>query len=152
MRQVIQEKKTNHSLRATGATAMFAAQVPEKMIKDVTGHKSSKALALYERHTVAQKQGLSMVLAGSSSSGPTSFSTQVNKVQQLEAAQKSRHISNSRANPAGLFSSLFQGLTNCTINFSPQSINIGVGFGEFASSEVDEFDSIVTELPMDNFD
>ena len=93
-----------------------------------------------------------MVLAGSSSSGPTSFSTQVNKVKQLEAAQKSRHISNSRANPAGLFSSLFQGLTNCTINFSPQRINIGVAFGEFASSEMDEFDSIVTEMPMDNFD
>ena len=42
----IQENKTNHSLHATGATAMFAAQVPEKMIIDVTGHKSSKALAL----------------------------------------------------------------------------------------------------------
>ena len=101
---------------------------------------------------MAQKQGFSVVLAGSSSSGPTSFSIQVNKVQQLEAAQKSRHISNSRANPAGLFSSLFQGLTNCTINFSPQSINIGVGFGEFASSDMDEFDSIVTEMPMNNFD
>ena len=93
-------QKTNHSLHATGVTAMFAAQVPKKMIKDVTGHKSSKALALYERPTMAQKQGLSMVLAGSSSSGPTSFSTQVNKVQQLEAAQKSRHPSDSRANPA----------------------------------------------------
>ena len=67
------QEKTNHSLHATGATAMFAAQVPEKMIKDVTGHKSSKALAPYEQPTVAQKQGLSMVLAGSSSSGPTSF-------------------------------------------------------------------------------
>ena len=42
----IQEKKTNHSLHATGATSMFAAQFPEKMTKDVTGHKSSKALAL----------------------------------------------------------------------------------------------------------
>ena len=71
----IQEKKTNHSLHATGATAMFAAQIPEKMIKDTTCHKSSKALALYERPTVTQKQGFSMVLAGSSSSGPTSFST-----------------------------------------------------------------------------
>ena len=45
----IPEKKTNHSLRATGASAMFNAEVPEKMIKSVTGHKSSKALAIYER-------------------------------------------------------------------------------------------------------
>ena len=56
------------------------------------------------------------------------------------------------ANLAGLFSPLFQGLNNCTINFSPQSINIGVGYGEFVSSEMGEFDSIVTEMPMDNFD
>ena len=42
----IEEKKSNHSLRASGATAMFAANVPEKMIKEVTGHKSSKALEL----------------------------------------------------------------------------------------------------------
>ena len=34
-------RKTNHSLRATGATAMFNANVPEKVIRDVTGHCSS---------------------------------------------------------------------------------------------------------------
>ena len=34
------------------------------MIKNVTGHKSSKVLALYERPTLAQKQALSKVLAG----------------------------------------------------------------------------------------
>jgi len=33
--------KTNHSLRATGATAMFKANVPEKMIRGVTGHQSN---------------------------------------------------------------------------------------------------------------
>ena len=60
----IEEKK---SLRATGATAMFAAQVPEKMIKDVTRHKSSKALAL----STLLKRALSKVLAG----GPGSTSS-----------------------------------------------------------------------------
>ena len=55
------ERKTNHSLRATGATAMFSAEVPEKMIKGVTGHKSSQALHLYERPTVSQQQALSKV-------------------------------------------------------------------------------------------
>ena len=35
----IQEKRTNHSLCATGATALFAAQLPQKMIKDVTDQK-----------------------------------------------------------------------------------------------------------------
>ena len=36
----IQEKKTNHTLRAIGATALFNAGVPEKLIRDVTGHRS----------------------------------------------------------------------------------------------------------------
>ena len=30
----IEDKKSNHSLRASGTTAMFAAQVHEKMIKE----------------------------------------------------------------------------------------------------------------------
>jgi len=38
----IEDKKSNHSLHASGTTAMFAVQVPEKMIKEETGHTSSK--------------------------------------------------------------------------------------------------------------
>ena len=34
-------EKTNHSLRATGATALFSAGVPERLIRDVTGHQSN---------------------------------------------------------------------------------------------------------------
>ena len=33
----ITERKTNHSLRKTGATALFSAGVPEKIIRDITG-------------------------------------------------------------------------------------------------------------------
>ena len=33
--------KKNHSLRATGASAMFRATVPEKIIREVTGHQSN---------------------------------------------------------------------------------------------------------------
>ena len=63
-------------------TAMFAPRVPEKMIKEVTGHKSSKALALYERPTLAQKQVLSKVPAGGpQSSSSTSFSEEVDKLK-----------------------------------------------------------------------
>ena len=54
-------KKTNHSLRATGASALFNAGVPEKMIRDVTGHRSS-ALLQYERPNLEQKQAVSQIL------------------------------------------------------------------------------------------
>ena len=40
----IHEKKTNHSLRATGASVLFNAGVPEKLICDVTSVKCTAAL------------------------------------------------------------------------------------------------------------
>ena len=45
---------TNHSLRATAATRMFASGVPDKIIAEFTGHKSLKALQVYERTTIEQ--------------------------------------------------------------------------------------------------
>ena len=45
---------TNHSLRAYGATSLFQAQVPEKLIQQRTGHKSLKALRQYERMSDCQ--------------------------------------------------------------------------------------------------
>uniref|UniRef100_A0A1X7UYK7 Uncharacterized protein n=1 Tax=Amphimedon queenslandica TaxID=400682 RepID=A0A1X7UYK7_AMPQE len=35
--------KTNHSLQATGATAMFNAWLPEKIIQKNTSHRSLEA-------------------------------------------------------------------------------------------------------------
>ena len=54
-------KKTNHSLRATGASTMFTAGVPEKIIKNITGHKSSKALEVYERPSTEQLEAVSQL-------------------------------------------------------------------------------------------
>ena len=58
-------RKTNHSLRATGATALFNASVPEKLIRDVTGHRSN-ALHLYERPTEQQRKHVSHILMNGS--------------------------------------------------------------------------------------
>ena len=49
-------QKTNHSLRATGVSELFEAGVPEKIIKERTGHRSLEALRLYERTTSNQHQ------------------------------------------------------------------------------------------------
>ena len=55
---------TNHSVRATSASRMFAAGVPEK---EFTGHKSIKALCQYKRTTVPQlwAAGLAIMTAES---------------------------------------------------------------------------------------
>ncbi len=41
--------KSNHSLRATGAACLYAANVPETIIQQCTGHQSLKSLQVYER-------------------------------------------------------------------------------------------------------
>ena len=46
---------TNHSLRATSITRMFKADVPEKIIAEKSGHKSLKALRMYERTSSLQE-------------------------------------------------------------------------------------------------
>ena len=56
------ENKTNHSLRATGVTTMFAFSVLEKMIGSVSGHRSVDALRTYERPSHAQLQEVSEIL------------------------------------------------------------------------------------------
>ena len=71
----ISEKKTNHSLRATGATALFSAGVPERMIRDVTWHRSN-ALQLYERPSLTEKEAVSSILV----QGTRSFTEEVEKL------------------------------------------------------------------------
>ena len=58
--------KTNHSLRATGASCLFEAKVPEKIVQERTGHRSLKALRIYERTTDEQHQEVSAILANCS--------------------------------------------------------------------------------------
>ena len=72
----IQGNKTNHSLQATGATAMYEAEVPESLIQERTGHRSLKALRVYERSTEAQHQAVSAVL-----SSRTTFHSEMSRSQ-----------------------------------------------------------------------
>ena len=58
----VQGHKTNHSLRATVASELFAAGVPERIIQERTGHRSLKALHTYERTSVKQHQTVSEIL------------------------------------------------------------------------------------------
>ncbi len=56
--------KTNHSLRASSATAMYNAGIPEKLIQERTGHRSLDALRTYERsNDQQQKEAVSSILS-----------------------------------------------------------------------------------------
>ena len=60
------ESKTNHSLRATGITRLYAAGVPEKVIMDRSGHLSKEGVRGYERTTARQEKVVSNLLSTSS--------------------------------------------------------------------------------------
>ena len=59
----IKGNKTNHSLRATGATELYESGVPEKLIQKRTGHRSLEALRVYERTNVQQHKAVSSILS-----------------------------------------------------------------------------------------
>ena len=60
------KKYTNHSLRATGATALFDAGVPEAIIQKRSGHCSTKTLKMYKRVIPDQDLAVSKILHSTS--------------------------------------------------------------------------------------
>ena len=85
---VISRPVTNHSLRASGTTHLFSSGVPEKIIKERTGHTSLDALRCYERTTEGQIQAVSTILAPQA--GKLSF------LESLEQQNKEKkHACNS---------------------------------------------------------
>ena len=60
----IEGKKTNHSLRVSGASTLFEAGVPERVIQQRTGHRSLLSLRMYERVSEGQEKAVSRILTG----------------------------------------------------------------------------------------
>ena len=56
------EEKSNHSLRTTGATSMFQANISERVIQKTTGHRSLQALRCYERASTDQHREVSELM------------------------------------------------------------------------------------------
>ncbi len=105
--------KTNHSLRATGATEMFQANVPEKIIQQRTGHRSHEALRTYERTTADQHRAVSTLLSSSSQS------TYQQLTHTTQQSQLNVHNQIATQGTAGTQVN-FQNVTGCTINVYQQ--------------------------------
>ena len=120
------EQKTNHSLRATGTTAMFNASVPEKMIREVTGHRSS-ALHLYERPTLKQQKDVTSVLMSSNDmeKQPVTLESHVDHhTSSVGAVQEAKLCP-----PPSAIGAMFSGLTNCSISITPQNFIVNLHYG-----------------------
>jgi len=53
---------SNHSLQVSGATELSQAEVPEKVIQDITGHHSIKALRQYKKVSDSKRKLLVIFL------------------------------------------------------------------------------------------
>ena len=146
------ERKSNHSLRATGATEMFAANVPEKLIQSRTGHRSLEALRLYERPSHEQHQAVSKVLT--SAEPQRSFGDELTNIQSSSESTgvvsmvgkrslTKSTIAQSQCPPPWQMPSLFGSMNNCSVNIN---INMNAPHAQSKTSVEEEFDKLVTNV------
>ena len=153
----IEGKFTNHSLRASGATALFQSEAPEKVIQEFTGHRSVKALRQYEKVGSQQKQAACNILNGGAPA--TSFST---KVEKLHSVQQSPNLLSQQAlfppnNASGIttmpnISPHINSSGNCTVNFTVNvcpSENFTIGNAQHSSSSKENYQYLFDELDLD---
>ena len=113
--------KSNHSLRATGATAMLDANVPDKIFQNTTGHRSLESLRKYQKMSLEQHQAVSKVL--------------MSTVNHQNAALVSKE---SNIGDCGI-RSVLRNLTNCSIG----NIIVNINRKDKESEDNEEFDKIV---------
>ena len=87
-------KPTMHSLRATAASELFHAGVPEKVIQQRTGHLSLGGLRQYEKVTTTQQQAVCRVLSVNTNS------TYDNEVSRMSLPSTSSAVPSSHSTSA----------------------------------------------------
>ena len=102
-------EKTNHSLRATGASRLFQASVPEKIIQERTGHRSTDSLRLYKRTADKQHRAIFQILGSKVAVSYTS-------VLQDRVEEKQTTIRQPMEQPANI-APVFN-MSGCTINIA----------------------------------
>ena len=134
--------KTNHSLRATGATSLYEKGVPEKIIQERTGHRSLEALRVYEHTNAEQHLAVSRMLSGRQThymtpyDHPTMYPTMNLQQPQIH---KVSHVSTSTSNQnLGSYPGIHFGVMNgCTFNINSPAVH-GSSSSTYKDDEIDE--------------
>ena len=103
--------KTNHSLRATGATELYKKGVPEKLIQERTGHRSLESLRTYERSSEDQHKAVSTLLSAPAIHSGASYSHCFSSTKT-----KTIDIHPVPSTSQGFMPVSFQNVHGCTIN------------------------------------
>ena len=117
-------KKTNHSLHVSGATSLFEAGVPERVIQQRTGHCSLQSLRVYERVSDGQEKAVSRILTGEKKNYSESLMESTTSSFTYSLPSKVTCNESSSAIQSPIPSSKSSGIqcNNCTVNVysSPQ--------------------------------
>ena len=143
--------KTNHSLRATGATNLFHANVPERIIQKTTGHKSLEALRCYERVSEDQHKSVSQVLMLNSSYTPPAHQAQASvQGENIPAVEETRQKSLTvHARPDyGMLSKVLGDMTNCSIGHITVNVNPTIYIKKTEKEIEDEFDALAKYVQL----
>ena len=111
----LSEKKTNHSLRATAATALFEANIPEKLIQERTGPHSVDALQQYQRSTVQQHQATSKISATNNGLDYQEAAKPISTTASSHASSSASTLATT-SNSQAPFTLNIGSLSGCTIN------------------------------------
>ena len=136
-------RRTNHSLHATGVTALFQSSVPEKIIQKTTGHHSFKALRMYEHMSDKQHQALSKVMM---STNKVTYDKVFKENEVVTCVHVKENNGGKLSVPSSSSSSsrcverIFGDLTNCTIGHI--TINLAPQFSTHSTKIEEEFDSL----------
>ena len=107
---------TNHSLRATAITRMFNSGIPEKVIAENSGHRSTKALRCYEQQTATRVINCP---SNTNATEPVKEASSEFIPSVASSTSESKPLIGASGEPSvqslGGFSGNF---TNCTINIS----------------------------------
>ena len=133
--------RTNHSLRATGATTRFQAEVPERIIeKTTTGHRSLESLCTYER--ILKQPQVMMSTDSASFTGESNYSAGYCDSRRWICFYKQH-------------GKTFGGPHNCligqiTINVNPNIyLTIMPGHKKDDGNNDDEFDELLKNVNLD---
>ena len=90
----VQNKYTNHSLRATGATRLFQSGTPENVIMERSGHRSTDGVRQYER--VSQDQHIAAQAILTARDGFRAYDAELQSVQKRKKAIKESPTKSAR--------------------------------------------------------
>ena len=120
----IDGRYSNHSLRAAGATTMFQAGVPEKLMQQRTGHRSIEGLRRYERTSETQLVDISNVVANNEAAATSSVAPPEKNVVPVQENSCTLDLAN--CGTSKLPSIVLKGctFTGCSLAFSGPASNV----------------------------